>query len=88
VNRCVISALEFSRADYAHALLQMPAGNVSFERSLEEQLLRLAVHEIVASNKIYSREERVFRLQALLCWVLYLGMQMQKNHSVGREKAC
>jgi len=66
----------------------MPAGNVSFDRSLEDQLLRLAVHEVVASKKIPTREDRVFSLQALLCWVLYLGMQMERNYSMGREKTC
>ncbi|GEM_PF-3647898 len=85
MNENVLPVAEFSTADYAHALLQMPAGNVSFERGLEDQLLRLAVHEVVASNKIYSREDRVLSLQALLCWVLYLGMQMQRV-TVRREK--
>ncbi len=88
MNQDLIFVPEFSAADYAHALLQLPAGNVSFGRDLEDQLLRLAVHEIVASNMIKSREERVFSLQALLCWVLYLGMEMQRNHSVGRDRAC
>ncbi len=88
MNQDIIRVAEFSAADYAHALLQMPSGNVSFERGLEDQLLRLAVHEVVASKNISSREDKVFSLQALLAWVLYVGMQMQRNHSVGQEKAC
>ena len=84
----IIPVAEFSAADYAHALLQIPAGSVSFDSGLEDQLLRLAVHEVVASSKIGSREDRVFSLQALLCWVLYIGMEMQRNHSLGVEKAC
>jgi len=88
LNHEIIPIPEFSLADYAHAVLQMPAGNVCFERSLEDQLLMLAVHEIVASNKIELKEDKAFSLQALLCWVLYIGVQMQRDHSLGQEKAC
>ena len=84
----VIRVSEFSIADYAHALLGMAAGDVCFEAGIEDQLLRLAVHQVCAGSTIHSQEDQVFSLHALLCWVLYAGMRMQKNHSVGQGQVC
>jgi hypothetical protein len=83
-----IPVAEFSEADYAHAVLQMLPGCVCFERGLELQLLRLAVHEVLASDKASTQEDRVFSLKALLGWILFAGIEMQRNHSLAQEKAC
>jgi hypothetical protein len=88
MNIDVIRVPEFSVTDYAHALLGMPSGNISFEEGIEDQLLRLAVHQVFSNDKIGSQEDQVFSLQALLCWVMYAGMQMQKNHSIGQGQVC
>lgn len=87
MSQDTIHAPEFSGADYAHALLQMPSGNICFERGLELQLLRLAVQEVVSSGQMSSREDKVFSLQALLCWVLFAGIEMQRNHSMAGGRA-
>jgi len=88
VSNDAIIVADFTKIDYAFALLGMPPGIISFERGLEEQLLRLAVHEVVAAQRMASEEDKASSLQALLCWVLYAGMRMQRNHSQAQAQVC